>query len=479
MKKPIKLQWKLLIYLMTFMFGILALLWVFQIGLLQPLYEYNKVNVVKEVATNIEKVINNDNINDYIASVSERNDLCVLVVTDNQIINSTNTGCMINRLPYDKLINYYQLAVDHGGSYLSKTELIEMSFNPNSPDESFVSRYQGDKNIVYTRVVNNSEGVDNVIIVNTRVTRVNAATQTLSDQLLMIGLIIFVATVILVLFLTKKIVKPIVKIKEATRQLADGKFENSGNKKEYLEVYELNNTLENAATQIQKADKAKRDLIANVSHDLRTPLTMITGYGEMMLDLPDEKTDENIKVIVEESKRLNLIVNDLLDLSRLSENKIVLKKERFNLTECIHDVLKTYDSFVKQEQFNIEFQSEHDVFIEADKKRITQVLHNFVDNAMNYSGQSKEIILRQLDEGNSIRVEIQDFGQGIELNQIELIWDRYYKVDKEHNRVAQGSGIGLAIVKEVLELHHFKYGVKSKINEGSTFYFEMPKAESE
>lgn len=461
------------------MFGILALLWVFQIGLLQPLYEYNKVSVAKETAANIEKVINNEDISDYIASLSEQNDLCALVITDSQMINTNVTGCMINRLPYDKLVEYYSLAKENGGSYLSKSELVEMSFNPNAPDESFVSKYKGDKNIVYTKVVEDDSGLVSIILVNTRVTRVNAATQTLSDQLFMIGCIIFIATVILVLFLTKKIVKPIVKIKEATNHLAGGKYENASKKDDYLEIYELNKTLEYAATQIQKADKAKRDLIANVSHDLRTPLTMITGYGEMMLDLPDEKTDENIKVIVAESKRLNLIVNDLLDLSRLNENKIELHKENFNLTECIQDVLKTYESYLKQEEFQLQFDFDKPIMIYADKKRIAQVLHNFIDNAINYSNQNKRIEVRQILKNNQVRVEIQDFGQGIETSQIELIWDRYYKVDKEHNRVSQGSGIGLAIVKEVLELHQFNYGVESKINEGSTFYFEVPVLESE
>ncbi|MEG0076584.1 MAG: HAMP domain-containing sensor histidine kinase [Anaerorhabdus sp.] len=464
---------------MTFMLGILALLWVFQIGLLQPLYEYNKVSVVKDVASNIEKVVDSENLGDYLTSVSEQNDLCVLVMTNDQTVRTNVSGCMINRLPYDQLVEYVSLAQANGGSYLMKSALVEMSFNPNAPNESFVSRDKGDKNVVYTKVVSNNDSVSSVIMVNTRVTRVNAATQTLSDQLFVIGCIIFFATVALVLFLTKKIVQPIVKIKKSTERLADGIYDNVSKRHEYLEVHELNATLEQAAIQIQKADKAKRDLIANVSHDLRTPLTMITGYGEMMLDLPNEKTDENIKVIIEESKRLNLIVNDLLDLSRLNENKVILNKEVFNITECIQNVIKTYDTYLKQENIELIFDYNETVNIFADKNRMTQVLHNFIDNAINYSNESKLIQLRQIVNGEQVRIEVQDFGLGIAEDQIPLVWERYYKVDKEHNRIVQGSGIGLAIVKEVLELHEFEYGVKSKLNEGSIFYFVAPIKESE
>jgi signal transduction histidine kinase len=456
------------------MFGILAILWLFQIVLLQPLYESNKINVVKDVANNIAKVIDKENLDVYVESISKQNDLCVSVITDTNNVTSNNlSGCSIDRIPLDKLYEYYSLAQENGGSYLAKTDLIEMTFNFNNPD-SFTPRNKGDKNIVYTKVVMSTTGTPNIILVNSRVTRINAATQTLSDQLFVIAGIIFIGTIGLAFFLSKKIVKPIADITKSSKSLAKGSYDNTINEKAYQEVHALNDTLIDASVQIQKADQAKRDLIANVSHDLRTPLTMISGYGEMMLDLPDEKTDDNLKVIIEESKRLTLIVNDLLDLSRLSENKINLQKEQINLTQCIKDVIKTYETYLRQNKFEIEYIYDKEIEITADSTRLMQVLHNFINNAINYSNDSRKVIVRQSVVDNNVRIEIQDFGMGIDENQLSLIWDRYYKVDKEHTRVEQGSGIGLAIVKEILELHKFKYGVNSKLNEGSTFYFEAP-----
>jgi len=192
---------------------------------------------------------------------------------------------------------------------------------------------------------------------------------------------------------------------------------------------------------------------------------MISGYGEMMKDLPEEKTDENIQVIIDESKRLTALVNDLLDLSKLQEEKIRLEKENFDLTKVLHTQLQKYDVYHMQEGFTIDSELADEAIINADMKRIEQVFNNFMTNAINYSGDKKHIIVREKKV---------DDGEGIAKEDIAKIWDRYYKIDKEHVRVSNGSGIGLAIVKEILELHDAKYGVMSNPGEGSTFWFEFP-----
>ena len=239
-------------------------------------------------------------------------------------------------------------------------------------------------------------------------------------------------------------------------------------------IVEKKKSLFHPANDIQKADKAKRDLISNVSHDLRTPLTMIGGYGEMMIDLPEEKTDENIQVIVDETKRLNALVNDLLDMSRLQDGRIVLHKEVFDISALLKTQLQKYDVYRMQEGYTIESELLDTIYVNADKKRIEQVINNFLNNAVNYGGEAKHIIVREIKKENTVRIEVQDFGEGIDSKDLDNIWDRYYKVDKEHVRVANGSGIGLNIVKQLLELHGVPYGVKSSKGKGSTFYFEMP-----
>ena len=201
---------------------------------------------------------------------------------------------------------------------------------------------------------------------------------------------------------------------------------------------------------------------------------MISGYGEMMKELPGEKTDENLQVIIDESKRLNLLVNDLLDLSRFQDNRITLEKTSFDITKMIQEELRKYDVYMYQDGYKIEVQLDTSAIVYADKKRMQQVFNNFMTNAINYSGDNKHIIVKEEIHEDTVKISVQDFGEGIAEDKLQDIWDRYYKIDKEHVRVSSGSGIGLAIVKQILDLHHLKYGVQSKVKEGSTFYFEIP-----
>ena len=275
----------------------------------------------------------------------------------------------------------------------------------------------------------------------------------------------------------KRIAKPIIGITENAKELPKGTYTLDPKTNRYKEAADLNTTLVQAASDIKKADKAKRDLISNVSHDLRTPLTMISGYGEMMIDLPEEKTDENIQVIVDESKRLNSLVNDLLDMSRLQDGRITLNKEVFDITQLLKTQLQKYEVYILQEGYQIDKELCDSIYVDADPKRIEQVFNNFMNNAVNYGGEAKHIIVREIDDKDMVRIEVQDFGEGIDEADLPNIWDRYYKVDKEHVRVANGSGIGLNIAKQVLDLHQAKYGVNSKKNQGSIFWFELSKVQ--
>ena len=215
----------------------------------------------------------------------------------------------------------------------------------------------------------------------------------------------------------------------------------------------------------------RRELLANVSHDLRTPLTMIRGYGEVMRDLPGENTPENVQIIIDETERLTNLVNDLLDLSRLEAGVMALDVTRFNLTESIRAILHRYD---KLAGYSFPFLAEEDVFVTADELKISQVVYNLVNNAITYAGEDKTVALEQTVANGKVRVSVTDTGEGIPEEKLRDIWERYYKVDREHKRAQVGTGLGLSIVKHILELHGGAYGVVSQLGEGSTFWFELP-----
>lgn len=469
-KVGVSLKGKIGLYLFVFAAVLITLLFVFQMMLLEPMYEHEKIDSVKKTGDAIANAIDEDDLTDLLFATSMHNDTCISVTYNDASLTEGNQFCTVfsnmSTETKSELIGY--ASVSKNNTYVAVHDRSLGKGSSRDTDSSF-------KDIIYTRIVKADDG-DAIIMVYSGISPVSATRSTLSVQLLYITLMIVAAIVILTFLINRNIAKPLTEINQSAKQLPQGRYEVNPKTNKYREAEELNETLAQAANDIQKADKAKRDLIANVSHDLRTPLTMISGYGEMMRDLPGEKTDENCQVIIDEAQRLNVLVNDLLDLSRLQENKIRLEKTIFDLSAMLDQQLKKYDVYTYQEGFNIEHYLLGEVLINVDLKRMEQVFNNFMTNAINYSGKNKHIIVRETlsQDGSEVKVEIQDFGEGIAKDKINDIWDRYYKIDKEHIRAVQGSGIGLSIVKQVLELHGFKYGVISDEGKGSTFWFKCP-----
>ena len=472
MKKLTSLKWEIGKYLIIFCILTASIVFLFQIVLLQPMYEANKIKSIETVGSFVEKFIEDERLDEFVDYIQSQSDTCIMVYQSSSSGGMQgsigNRGCMISSITNSERAKFVTKAIgSKNHSYLARVT--------NNSSEFGVDGDQGDNfdTIVYTKIVNAAD-YSSIIMVSGNITPLNATTETLASQMRYIALFMIVAVAILTLLMYRHIAKPIIGITSNAKQLPQGKYTIDPKTNRYKEAADLNNTLVQAANDIQKADKAKRDLISNVSHDLRTPLTMIGGYGEMMIDLPEEKTDENIQVIVDETKRLNALVNDLLDMSRLQDGRIVLHKEVFDISALLKTQLQKYDVYRMQEGYTIESELLDTIYVNADKIRIEQVINNFLNNAVNYGGEAKHIIVREIKKENVVRIEVQDFGEGIDPEDLDNIWDRYYKVDKEHVRVANGSGIGLNIVKQLLELHGVPYGVNSSKGKGSTFYFEMP-----
>lgn len=472
MKKLTSLKWEIGKYLIIFCILTASIVFLFQIVLLQPMYEANKIKSIETVGSFVEKFIEDERLDEFVDYMQSQSDTCIMVYQSSSSGGMQgsigNRGCMISSITNSERAKFVTKAIgSKNHSYLARVT--------NNSSDFGVDGDQGDNfdTIVYTKIVNVAD-YSSIIMVSGNITPLNATTETLASQMRYIALFMIVAVAILTLLMYRHIAKPIIGITSNAKQLPQGKYTIDPKTNRYKEAADLNNTLVQAANDIQKADKAKRDLISNVSHDLRTPLTMIGGYGEMMIDLPEEKTDENIQVIVDETKRLNALVNDLLDMSRLQDGRIVLHKEVFDISALLKTQLQKYDVYRMQEGYTIESELLDTIYVNADKIRIEQVINNFLNNAVNYGGEAKHIIVREIKKENTVRIEVQDFGEGIDPEDLDNIWDRYYKVDKEHVRVSNGSGIGLNIVKQLLELHGVPYGVKSSKGKGSTFYFEMP-----
>ena len=174
---------------------------------------------------------------------------------------------------------------------------------------------------------------------------------------------------------------------------------------------------------------------------------------------------------MDEVDRLNLLVNDILSLSKLQASTNELELVKFDLVKEIKTILSRYEIIKETEHYHFELSSPEKAFVMADQKKIGQVIYNLINNAINYTGEDKVVKIHVKSQKDAYLVEIIDTGKGIKDEELPYIWDKYYKNDKNHKRNVVSTGIGLSIVKAVLENHHFEYGVKSKVNHGTTFYF--------
>lgn len=331
--------------------------------------------------------------------------------------------------------------------------------------------------MVYARVFGGSDGAgDTLIIIDTVITPVTATVRTVRVQLALFTALFIVSAVLFAFVLSRRFTAPIKRLTRAAERFgADGGgFDADEVGGEYLEIRELTNTLSYASAELEKTEALRRELLANVSHDLRTPLTTIIGYAEMMRDLPGESTPENAANIVREAERLNRLVGDMFELSRIRSGAAILKKERFCITDMISDTVVSYSEMLEHDGYNITFTGcEERIFVENDSVKLGQVLQNFLLNAVRHSGENKEITVKQTVSDGWVTVAVCDNGGGIPADKLADIWERYYKVNSAHARV-EGSGLGLSIVKAIMEQAGGHYGVESAVGKGSNFWFALP-----
>lgn len=380
--------------------------------------------------------------------------------------------------------------IDNWGNkyyFNNKTTSCLLGKNKNI-DKELVKIKQSQEEIYFEKILNplnNSTSLlygikknNGYVFLFTSLEDIGTTTSLIQSQLIYLTLLTILLSIVIAMFLSRRIAKPISDMTKKATKLADGNynlvFKNTG----INELDELANSLNYLEQEVSKTDTYRRDLMANVSHDLKTPLTMIKAYAEMIKDITiddKEKTIKNLDVIIEETERLNILVNDILELSKLQNNQDNLDIEEFDIVSLIKDILRRYEIIKETENYNLILESPESIIVKADKKRISQVIYNLINNAVNYTGDDLRVIVRLTEESKDCLVEIIDTGKGIDEEDLQNIWNRYYKQEKNHKRNVIGTGLGLSIVKNILEQHHFDYGVKSIKNHGTTFYFKIKK----
>lgn len=444
--------------------------------LIKPYYRNDRIKTIETISNTIEEVLLKDNVtqNDIesTARLVAGNNVCTIILneTGHEIYSSDSLGqlCMLNK---DITIGEDTYAIKK-----DPIKFIEQVKSANPFTLNLNSDITDTEMILYGEQFKNNLA-NYYLVINTTLEPVESYINFILNQYLYVAVFVILISLVVAFFLAKRISSPIVKMKNEANKLAEGNYDAKFESHSFSEINDLANTLDDATEKLSKVNDLRKDLVANVSHDIKTPLTIIQTYAEMIQDISGDdpqKRNEHLDVIIKETEYLNKLVSDMSELSKLQSGNIVIQRANFDLTLCTERVIELLNQLIEEKHIKLTTKLD-DCVIYADEIKISQVIYNFISNAIKHSKENSEIIVNIIDSEDSIKLEVIDNGEGISEESLPYIWDRYYKVDKNFNRNVNSTGLGLAIAKAILEAHKAKYGVESKINKGSKFYFELSK----
>ena len=313
------------------------------------------------------------------------------------------------------------------------------------------------------------------VLVTTSLVHVAEASNVLSTLLPLAAAMIFLFAMSAAWLFSEWFTKPLRQLSSAARQMAMGNYAVQVDSTRNDELGTLARDFNHMAAEVQHAAQMQRELLANVSHDLRTPLTLIKGYAETVRDLTgDDKAhrDEQMNIIVDETDRLTALVSSVMELSKVTSGADRCQRVHFDMGQLCDEVCERYDAVCAQNNWHLELElPDRELPVYADPEMMQRALHNLLGNAMHHIGADGIFILRATPCTEGVRVEVEDHGPGIPPEDLPYIFDRYYRSRSDAGK--QGTGLGLSITKAIFQQHSFRFGVQSIVGKGTTFWFIM------
>uniref|UniRef100_A0ABV1BE36 histidine kinase n=1 Tax=Blautia aquisgranensis TaxID=3133153 RepID=A0ABV1BE36_9FIRM len=462
---------------------------------LEKYYVSKKMDVLMELrdtleCTDIDKMMNSnetegsESIPDAIQQVSSKNNLSWVIV------DSSNTSWLSwgenEKMLQSKLFGYvYDLDEDGGKSRVLKKEddyTIQQSHD----------RFSGMDYVECWGTL----GEDHYFIIRTPLESIRESANISNKFYFVVGLAIIILSGIMIMLVTKRITRPISELTELSRKMSDLDFEaryksNVGNEIDVLgdnfnrmstqlentisELKSANNELQRDIEDKIKIDKMRKEFLDNVSHELKTPIALVQGYAEGLKEnISDDPESREFycDVIMDEAAKMNKLVKNLLTLNQLESGKDAVVMERFDIVSLIRGVLQTMNIMIGQKEAKVIFDAEKPVYVWADEFKTEEVVTNYVSNALNHLDGDKEIEIKLLDKDSRVKVTVFNTGTPIPEADVPNLWNKFYKVDKARTREYGGSGIGLSIVKAIMESMNQEYGVQNFDN-GVEFWFTL------
>lgn len=452
--------------------AVIAAIWILQVASMKDYYTRTRRESFSGLLSSIATSVDDKGVvlaQEDLTMLAARSHLCIIIAREDgnalQVAGIPDVFCYVHRDEETKL--------DYINQAMAQSERFQVA---GVSDSDLGSDYF----IGTIRSPGGRGGPGYAAVVTQAVDSAKEAISAVQSQMVYISIFLLVIATLSAALVANTVTSPLKKITKAARQIADGGTNVTVDVRSNDEVGDLGESFNYMSREIAKVNTLQRELVANISHDIRTPLTMIKGYAEMIKDITGddkEMREQQLDIIVDETNRLSTLVSDVMDLSLMQAGQSPLKLGIFNITQKARDILSRFQLLEQTKGFEFHLEADGEHLVNADEVRIEQVLYNLINNAVNHIGEQKRIIVRVREWEGAVRVEVEDTGTGIAQEDLPLIWDRYYKPYKKGEKVAMGTGLGLSIVKAILTNHQSRFGVVSTLGVGSTFWFTLVPAE--
>ncbi len=476
---------RLIVYTVFIIALVITLFWVISVQLLEPFYNLSIESSLEETSQKYAQIIEKyGSIEDYTSPDGINPDfydeINLIAMQDENLSGK----CMdIANASGINILHMHQMASEcllHPTTESMFGDWRDEDWNTSSTIRLRLLTLENDKlNVTINegefrqRVLGQTVG-DYIILVSTDLQRIDEATMILQIQMPIIAVFVLLIGIIAAYIFSHSMAKPINALSVAARKMATGDYSARVYKLTNGEIGTLAQDFNTMASEVQRTSRLQNELLANISHDLRTPLTLIKGYAETVRDLTGEnkqKRNEQLNIIMDESDRLSGLVSSVLELSKVSSNTQQMNLVHFDLAQLCEEAASVYEDICNKNGYNLQVTAPDICKIVADPEQLSRALHNLLGNAIRHVGPDGYIGIECIRLSDRLRVAVKDHGEGIPPHELPHIFNRYYRTRASSGKV--GTGLGLSITKAILQNHGFSYGVTSEVGKGSEFWFEI------
>lgn len=484
----VSIRVKLILLLIFLTAGTISVSWFINNTFLESYYLKNKQNTIEDAYLNLDTLLTNsslseDEINLAMEQMGENYNVTYIIV-DNSL-----TPIFYNVKNFDILRNIllpYLLGVQKNDSTIIKSNDLYMLLQ--SSDERY--------NSSYIELWGYIESANYYVLLRSPIESIRESVAISNGFMAYVGIIVVIFSTMIMFFVSKRFTRPILQLADISEKMSNLDFDVHYTGKDNDEISVLGNSmnrlsekleytiseLKSANVELEKdikkkihIDEMRSEFLSNVSHELKTPIALIQGYAEGLKEGVNESKEDRefyCDVIIDESNKMNTLVKKLLTLNQIEFGNEMVTMNRFDIVELIHGVLSSSDILIKQKKVKVFFEERMPIYVWGDEYQIEEVVVNYISNALNHVNNENEIKISIINDDVNVRVYIYNSGARIPEEDIDKIWQKFYKVDKARTREYGGSGIGLSIVKAIMESMNKGYGVKNH-EHGIEFWFEL------